>query len=282
MQTLSLEKAKFRRLLGTNILLAFILGIALVFMLRVTENAYVREAHNRKEAAKKDLAEIIDNDTKGNLVAALGTPGQHPAISEVLNEPGNPFIGAWHKNRIMDASSSEYDFDAGVTYYLIVLLMLIAGSMGGVMCNLRGFFMHFQGEDKFFPANLEVPYYVRLLMGGGAGIFIYFVANFLITSLTTEYLATNVPFQGMVSFVALAMLAGFGSLEFFQRLKETALTLFGQRSEKTKWERIEELYTLHKKGVIEKEEFSHLKSALLNDSSFLESKSLAGLTNSSK
>ncbi len=160
----------------------------------------------------------------------------------------------------------------GVTFLDIVLLMLIAGALGGVLCNLRGFFMHFRDEQKQFPANLEVPYYVRIFMGAGAGLFVYFVINFLISSTTAQYLATNVPFQGMVTYLALAMLAGFGSLEFFQRLKETARTLFGQKAEKTKWEKIDELYSLHKKGILSETEFNELKAQILKDAGDIESK----------
>lgn len=155
----------------------------------------------------------------------------------------------------------------GLTFYDILLMMLLAGGLGGVLCNLRGFFMHYRGGDnKSFPEHLEVPYYTRAFMGAGAGLFVYFVANFLIASITIQYVAKDVPFQGMVSFIALAMLAGFGSLEFFQRLKETALSLFGQKAEKSKWERIEELYALYKKEVLTKEEFEAEKAKILGES----------------
>lgn len=261
MEEIPLEKNKFRWLLGTNIALTLLLGIALIAMLRKTERAYIREAQNREVTAT----------TAPKPPAATPTAAAQPA-SKTLSPRDS--IVADSLKKVAQAKADEKtkaekmkDFDEGVTFYLIVLLMLIAGAMGGVMCNLRGFFMHFRSEGRDFPAHLEVPYYVRVFMGAGAGIFVYFVANFLITSLTTEYLATNVPFQGMVSFVALAMLAGFGSLEFFQRLKETALTFFGQKAEKTKWEKIEELYALHKTGVLEKDEFEQLKDALLKSSS---------------
>jgi hypothetical protein len=267
MEESPLGKNKFRWLLGANLALTLLLGIALVGMLRKTERAYIREAQNREVPA-----------TTAPKPPATQTAAAQPAPKTL--SPRDSIVADSLK-KVAQAKADEKtkaekmkDFDEGVTFYLIVLLMLIAGAMGGVMCNLRGFFMHFRGDDKDFPAHLEVPYYVRVFMGAGAGIFIYFVANFLITSLTTEYLATNVPFQGMVSFVALAMLAGFGSLEFFQRLKETALTFFGQKAEKTKWEKIQELYALHKTGVLEKEEFEQLKDALLKSSSELEFRNL--------
>ncbi|MFN0036089.1 MAG: SHOCT domain-containing protein [Saprospiraceae bacterium] len=265
MEEVPIGKNKLRWLLGTNIALTLLLGIALVGMLRKTERAYVREAQKREAAAAapKSPAEQAA-PTARNAPKTMSMSAQDSIVADSLKKANQAKTAA--------EDDAEADFDAGVTFYLIVLLMLIAGAMGGVMCNLRGFFMHFRGEDKDFPAHLEVPYYVRVFMGAGAGIFVYFVANFLITSLTTEYLATNVPFQGMVSFVALAMLAGFGSLEFFQRLKETALTLFGQKAEKSKWEKIEELYAFFKKGVISEEEFVRLKNDVLRNSIDLESK----------
>jgi hypothetical protein len=251
-----LKKSKLCLLLGFNIAFTLFLGIALIVMLRKTEPAYIRETQKR-EATATAAPKPPATQTTAIQPAAKTLPPRDSVIADSLKKPAQTKTGEKAKDE------KDNNFDEGITFYPIVLLMLIAGALGGVMCNLRGFFMRFQGEDKSFPAHLEVPYYVRVFMGAGAGFFVYFVANFLITSLTIEYRATNVPFQGMVSFIALAMLAGFGSLEFFQRLKETALTLFGQKAEKSKWEKIQELYALYKTGVLEKEEFEQLKDALL-------------------
>lgn len=155
-----------------------------------------------------------------------------------------------------------------VTFFDILLMMMLAGSLGGVLCNLRGFFIHFRSEEASFPDNLHIPYYTRAFLGGGAGLFIYFVASFLITSVTTEQTATNVSFPGMVTFIALAMFAGFGSMEFFQRLKETCMALFGQKAEQDKWQKLEDLYARWKKGLLTDEEYLTEKAQLLASSAY--------------
>ena len=239
---------KFRQLLGTNLVLAVVLGIMLLFTLRDTQKAF--------EKAKDTAMQ--------NKEVRAAEPAKMPI--KVLSKQDS--IVADSLKKVLQTLKDK-EANTGVTFDCIILLMLIAGGLGGILCNLRGFFMHYR-DNEFFPKHLEIPYYVRPFMGAGAGLFVYFVSNFLITSITTEYLATNIPFQGMVSFIALAILAGFGSLEFFQRLKETALTLFGQKLEKDRWQKIEDLYGLMKKGVITEEEFKAEKKELLDNSSDIE------------
>jgi hypothetical protein len=211
-------------------------------MLKLTQHEYIIDLKKRtiEEVIKKLNTELDSFKIKNDLIQVNRLESKIIAKEKVLQETGE-----------------------GVTFYSIVVLMILAGGLGGVLCNLRGFFIQFRKDEGGFPLNLEVPYYVRPFMGAGAGLFIYFVANFLITSITVTYEATNIPFQGMVSFMALAILAGFGSLEFFQRLKETALSLFGQKAEKDKWQKIEDLYALNKKGVISEHEFNVEKAKLL-------------------
>jgi cation transport ATPase len=301
-----LLKPYLQWLLGTNLVASVILGTCLLLMLQKTEGAYVlaaaakfnemeKQKQSERDAAAKSKEKVNqkqsepDAEAKSNVkVEQKQSEPDAAAKSKEKVEQKQPKLDAVTRKQksVQDSIAADSlrkaqykekeerekeQLEKGVTFYLIVLLMLISGALGGILCNLRGFFMHYREVDGYFPANLEIPYYVRPFMGGGAGIFVYFVANFLITSLTTEYKATNVPFQGMVSFVALAILAGFGSLEFFQRLKETALTTFGQKAEKDRWQKIEDLYALNKKGVLTDDEFTHEKKELLNVGSALES-----------
>ncbi|HLO55500.1 MAG TPA: hypothetical protein VK169_14495 [Saprospiraceae bacterium] len=232
-------------LLSSNIILTIVLGIVLLHMLKITQHEYIKDLKKRTiEAEIKKLNTELDSfKIKNDLILVNRLESKIIAKEKVLQESGD-----------------------GVTFYLIVILMILAGSLGGVLCNLRGFFIQFRKDDGGFPATLEIPYYVRSFLGAGAGLFIYFVSNFLITSITVTYVATNIPFQGMVSFMALAILAGFGSLEFFERLKETALSLFGQKAEKEKWQKIEDLYALMKREVISKEEYVVEKAKILASS----------------
>lgn len=240
-----IAQKKLTLLVSSNILLTIILGLGILKMLQVTQEEYITAF---KEGIKKVEIE--------NLKTELDIYKQKNDTTQVKKL----------ETQIVIRQQGLDDSHEGVTFYIIVVLMILAGGLGGVLCNLRGFFMQFRKDEGGFPKNLEVPYYVRPFMGAGAGLFIYFVANFLITSITVTYEATNIPFQGMVSFMALAILAGFGSLEFFQRLKETALSLFGQKAEKDKWQKIEDLYALWKKGVISEEEFNVEKAKLVASS----------------
>ncbi|MBK8955271.1 MAG: SHOCT domain-containing protein [Saprospiraceae bacterium] len=246
---------KLKLLLGFNLVFVAILGISLLNVLKTTEKEYLKPI-------KTNAKEQNDQRPRDVSTAPAATPqnasGQDTGQAQKLEETKPN-----EEKKNETENPQKEPVDSGVTFYSIVLLMLISGALGGVLCNLRGFFMHYRADDIGFPANLEIPYYVRPFMGAGAGLFIYFVANFLITSITVQYLATNVPFQGMVSYVALSMLAGFGSLEFFQRLKETALTLFGQKAEKDRWQKLEDLYTMFKKGVLTEAEYNNEKTELL-------------------
>lgn len=248
-----LPTPRLRGLLAFNFLTTVGLAAWLLLLLGAAEgkiNAAPREKDKTETAAPgqttppPDTTPAARQDTSGQAGAGQDTTGKAGAKAET------------QENAL-----------TGLSFYDILLMMLLAGGLGGVLCNLRGFFMHYRGGDnKSFPEHLEVPYYTRAFMGAGAGLFVYFVANFLIASITIQYVAKDVPFQGMVSFIALAMLAGFGSLEFFQRMKETALSLFGQKAEKSKWERIEELQLLIVKKVLTEEEFQVEKAKILGES----------------
>ncbi|MBV6472161.1 MAG: hypothetical protein JPMHGGIA_00414 [Saprospiraceae bacterium] len=267
MDTAELKGKRLVFLIGANLALTMLIGWGLTHKLQKTEADYIRSS---SEASSNQPSDENPGNPGQNRVGVdtpqmnglVDTPKGDRAKQTELNRPNEKDTAKAGKQKSKGTPAGA-EVKSGVTFYDIILLMILAGSLGGLLCNLRGFFMHFQSEQRSFPGNLEIPYYVRILLGGGAGLFIYFVANFMISSVTMEYRATQVPFNGMVSFIALAILAGFGSLEFFQRLKETARALFGQKAEKSKWERIEELYGLHKKGVISEDEFKKLKDDLI-------------------
>jgi hypothetical protein len=235
--------------IAINLLACIVLGYWLLIKLHDAESKYLelRKAQILKEAASKITS--LDGQKEVKLTVA-----QIDSLQL-----------AWQTVKLSNKTPIEIrqGYQEGVTFHEIVYLMLLAGSLGGVLCNLRGLFMHYRSETQSFPTHLQIPYYTRAFLGGGAGIFVYFVASFLITSVSPVYVATDVSFQGMVSFIALSMLAGFGSLEFFQRLKETALATFGQKPELDKWQRIEELYGLMKKEVLSPEEYLAQKSKIL-------------------
>lgn len=145
----------------------------------------------------------------------------------------------------------------------VLLLMLVAGGLGGILCNFRGLFAHLR-DEHYFPAELEIPYYVRAVTGALCGLIVYFVASLLVVSITLEAVVDNITFQGMISYIALALLAGFGSQEFTERLKATAGTLFGQKEQKDKMDKLKELHRLFADKVLTEEEFTAEKKKLLD------------------
>ena len=166
-------------------------------------------------------------------------------------------------SNLKKATAIEPIREKGADYFDILLMMLFSGGLGGVLCNLRGFFEHFR-DDFHFPKELFIPYLVRPLSAAVCGLFIFFVLNLLVTSITVEATAGNIPFQGMVSYLSLAILAGFGSQEFMERLKATAKTLFGEKQRKSNAEQLDDWYKLLKAGVIKDEDFDKKKAELMN------------------
>ena len=150
-------------LLSSNIILTIILGIVIVERLEITQKEYIIAFKEgvKQEEIKKLKTELNFYQVKNDSIQAGRLEAKIIAKEKMLQETGE-----------------------GVTFYSIVILMILAGGFGGVLCNLRGFFIQFRKDDGGFPATLEIPYYVRPFLGAGAGLFIYFVANFLITLLS--------------------------------------------------------------------------------------------------
>jgi hypothetical protein len=152
---------------------------------------------------------------------------------------------------------------ANITFYDVLLMMLIAGALGGVLCNLRGIFSYYRDENQL-PEELHIPYLTRPFTAAVCGIFIYFVASLLITSITLVP-SESVGFQGMITYMALAIVAGFGAQEFMERLKALAVTLFGEKQQDTMMQRLRQISRLKEKGVIDEEEFLSLKKRIISD-----------------
>lgn len=103
----------------------------------------------------------------------------------------------------------------------------LAGGLGGALSNLRGIF-EFSRDQTFFPAYLEMPFYVRPISGVICGLFTFFLSTFFAGALAAQGTGSGwQTVQGMFPYIGIAFVAGFASQEFMERLKETAKTLFG-------------------------------------------------------
>ena len=149
-----------------------------------------------------------------------------------------------------------------VSFFDILLLMLISGALGGVLCNLRGIFVYYRDEGGL-PQDYAIPYIVRPFTAGVCGLFIYFVLSMVITSITMTPVVEGIGFQGTVSYIALAIVAGFGAQEFMERLKEVAITLFGIRRERSAVQNLRDWKRLNDQGLITEDQFNNLRDQAL-------------------
>jgi hypothetical protein len=90
--------------------------------------------------------------------------------------------------------------------------LLTAGGLGGVVCNLRGIFKYHRDKNKL-PDQFRIP---------------FFVLSFLNSALSSAPTLAWTTLAGRIPFIGLALLAGFASQEFMERLKEVAKAAFGE------------------------------------------------------
>lgn len=245
-----------RSLIFFNLLLVVALVITLFRLLNEAQADYLKqpsalletpgdtaaaEKKAKSIAAPSDTANISDTvNVAADTTSAEEAPAATPPAKVVKKAPASP----------------------GVTFVDVLLLMLTAGCLGGVLCNLRGFFEYYRDQKKF-PEELILPYFVRPFSAAVCGLFAYFIASLLVVSITVEQVASQVSFQGMVSFMALGIMAGFGAQEFMERMKATVRSLFGQKEAADKMAQLEKLFQLNKTGVLTDDEFAQEKKKLM-------------------
>jgi hypothetical protein len=109
--------------------------------------------------------------------------------------------------------------------------MALGGAAGGALCNLRGIFKWFS-QDGGLPIRLETPFYIRPFTGALTGLFTFFVGQLLVASLSERTATIHWRYlEGRLPYVGFAIIAGFASQEFMQRLKEVAKTLFSESNQ---------------------------------------------------
>jgi hypothetical protein len=215
---------------------------------------------------------------KGEPIPSSGAPIVKPktqpkttADSAQAAKPAEPTIIQQPSNAVFSHITWTSGKKPPVNFYHVMLFTLLAGALGGVLCNLRGIFKYSM-EDAVLLEKMLFSYYIRPFMGAICGIFTYFVANLLITSLSVQPpVAEGIVFSNFIAAIGLAMIAGFGSYEFMNRLKETARTLFGGTLPKTEADRQRELvdqlnslYTLKTNNVISEKDYNDLKEKIIN------------------
>jgi hypothetical protein len=104
-----------------------------------------------------------------------------------------------------------------------------AGGLGGITCNLRGLFEYYY-EKEYLPDSYIEPYCVRPWMGAGCGLITFFLLSFLNSALSNANSEAWTTFSGRIPYIGLAILAGFGSHEFMERVKEIVKTTFSSNA----------------------------------------------------
>lgn len=115
---------------------------------------------------------------------------------------------------------------SGVCFIYVLIIMGIAGLLGGLLANFRGFF-EMEREKKEFPKYLHFPYLIRPLTGGLCGLFVFFLTSVLVSPTTVTIDSEFISFKAMIALIALSILAGFASQEFTEKLKMAVSVLFG-------------------------------------------------------
>jgi hypothetical protein len=106
--------------------------------------------------------------------------------------------------------------------------MALAGAAGATLCNLRGIF-RWVSQEGGLPTRFETPFYIRPFTGALTGLFTFFVGHLLVASLSERTGTIHWRYlEGRLPYVGFAIVAGFASQEFMQRLKEVAKTLFSE------------------------------------------------------
>jgi hypothetical protein len=117
---------------------------------------------------------------------------------------------------------------------LTMVFMFVAGVLGGCLYSLRGLTKHTSAND--YSANYDLSYYLRPISSGICGLMVFFLL--LGGALTLNIGGTGtggMTFAGRMPYIALSLLAGYGSQEFMLKMKDVADSIFAIHSEdKTK------------------------------------------------
>jgi hypothetical protein len=129
-----------------------------------------------------------------------------------------------------DSSGQLLDAQIKQVFVMTIVLMFVAGVIGGCLYNFRGLTKHASLQD--YAANYNLSYYLRPLSGGSSGLIVFFLLlggaiTFGVDSPGAGSSWTTL--TGRMPYIAFALLAGYGSQEFMTKLKDLADSLFAIR-----------------------------------------------------
>lgn len=223
-----LSRARTIRLVWYNLGLVLVMSLLMYRVIMQASEADAAAQATAKQTAKTELApakkpspqpatQSLDSSA---TTFATDDSSAAPAVADETDaetvspeEEGQP------------AQQENLPSDPRMIAYVLWAISL-AGGLGGVLSNLRGVF-EFERDQSYFPAYLELPFYLRPVSGVLCGLFSFFVSSFFAGALTEGDSEGWKTLAGMFPYIGIAFIAGYASQEFMERLKETAKTLFG-------------------------------------------------------
>jgi hypothetical protein len=195
----------------------------------------IMDASNAEENIKKTTREKAEAAAAKAATAETPAPVASPATTAKTDTtkpaakpaqvgPAKPATSA-PPSQPAGKKTDDTPYDPAMIRYVLWAISL-AGGLGAALSNLRGVF-EFSRDHTYFPAYLELPFYMRPFSGIICGMFTFFVSTFFAGALTQGDNSGWHTLQGMFPYIGLAFIAGYASQEFMERLKETAKSLFG-------------------------------------------------------
>ena len=128
----------------------------------------------------------------------------------------------------------------------LFLLVLFSGAFGGCLYNFRGIKKHL--EDNDFVGRYTQSYLLRPISAAMCGVFVFFLvlSGVLVMSVGDADLHSK-KVKSIMLYVAISMLAGYGSHEFLKKVKDIMKTVFAL-SEQEKNKTSEGKSTSRRKG----------------------------------
>ena len=133
---------------------------------------------------------------------------------------------------MFEDSSSE-----GLERVGLTLLMLAAGALGGCLYNFRALTKHMQNHD-FYP-RFELSYILRPFAGALCGLFVFALVYGGVLTLTLGQQSPHIDSRSVILYVAISLLAGFGSHEFLRKVKDINRTIFALSEDEARKEELE-------------------------------------------
>ena len=109
----------------------------------------------------------------------------------------------------------------------LVILVLMAGAVGGCLFNMHSLIKHIDRGD--FRKNHTIGYYLHPISGAVCGLIVVILLLGGVLTLGLGELAKQVVLQHpgkLMPFIAVAIIAGYGSRQFKKKLDELADTFF--------------------------------------------------------